>query len=1008
MAAALSSPSPAQGPWRTDIELDANSDSDDDDEVNTSNARIFFGALKTPELKFAHLHTPKTRRLQQTDDAASPLASHARTDHATDTLVSTTAREHSPPSPDLISFDNDYVSASNEPYGDVEHEQADLLDATMVLDAPSLSPTTALTAQPPITPSRIPLPPSPLTAEDEMQVEFLLTPKRKAAEADLAEEHEPATGPPATAQASQPDDLIRSTEATSPSMALEVQVLAEPPMTPTRAPQDEGSQLQTPARSEEEHPMAVDTPPRDADLDAPQTYGEPQTSPNEDTVPTLNISVSLSPGRLQTPKRKHADAFPGARVAEDTRKRPFPAPRAAPFASDAPRKPGPSSKPSTAMRKPVQRAPMLGSLSPETDGVLSRLLAPSSSISTSASNDGQHVNVNINIDFARLPSLGAGAAALAKENDNPAPSVQSSPGRSLSPKRVPVSVIFRSPSPPRRVLVPSPARIPSPSPPPKDASRKPAGLMATRTPLPFPFKSASGQQLPLQPQSSPVKPSAAAAKPATAKPSQLRQPSVRAVSRLPMPKPYAPPASKIPGVSAAASKTALPLPTRSAKGTGATKVVPSPPHATTTASTFGQPQSSPVRPPGPIMVRQVIPGMLGGKTDAKGEAARRIRSNFAAVIASSPTRNRQHEPQPVEKAPIPIRQVIPGTLRHYEGRPTTPPPRSAPAPAPVPAQAPAAAPVASVSLASAFSFLSGKEVAKSITPASSSATAPYAPPPSPSPPPRTRTPTSDIVLPSVPVIPSGADGPASEPAGVRRTARIRTTKPLASSSAQGVLGRASPVSRDLLPQGPQLRALTNANTVRNQAWTTTTIETLVVRKPGPRPASPSTKMRTAAEKSKEEASQERERRARRRAGQDVEAEEAEAERRRHLKAPGDDSEYETPETVRVAGRGVRWDPGLISTPERRGEDEPLVLPRSCLTPAPVKVSVPLHALRREKVVVTKFVYDDDDDEAVEPEPALTSSSEPEAATPAALRAKRGKKKATTASASSSSLSAETS
>ena len=40
-------------------------DSDDDDAVNTSNARVFFGPIHSPEAKFAHLQTPAPIRTRQ-------------------------------------------------------------------------------------------------------------------------------------------------------------------------------------------------------------------------------------------------------------------------------------------------------------------------------------------------------------------------------------------------------------------------------------------------------------------------------------------------------------------------------------------------------------------------------------------------------------------------------------------------------------------------------------------------------------------------------------------------------------------------------------------------------------------------------------------------------------------------------------------------------------------------------------------------------------------------------
>ncbi|EJD44047.1 hypothetical protein AURDEDRAFT_152173 [Auricularia subglabra TFB-10046 SS5] len=890
----MSTPPPPDARWPPD---DADSDEyDSDDEVNTSSAHVFFGKLRTPEKRFAHFHTPKPNRplADVVNGAVQPTPSSSRPRPvAQDT------------SPNLISFDNSPLSPAprHAPVASTQPAQIDLLDATVVFDEPP-----AMVAAPSaVDPTRVPLPDSP---QDALSVETLLTPSKRL-----------------RLSPNQPGAHVEDAHPEAPDLE---QAAAEP-ATPTRT--DALPPSSPPAPDPEDDPMPV-SPPRTPQRPSPPPVVEatPPAQHAQAAEPVLNISVTLSPTSLHTPKRKHAVAFPNAAAPPgEVRKKPFGAPRLRP--PDAPQ-----SKAGASL-KPAPRAPMLGSLSPESDGMLARLLVPSTS------GGRQELNLNINIDFGSktspLPSLGASGASL-KGNSAP-------PSRPGSPKRVPVSVIFRSPSPPRRVLVSSPARVPSPSPPPRHQAEnvkgKPTGLMATRT-LPFPLQRPTSQlpapqSSPVKPapssfahsQSSPVKPSGTtpASGIARPKPSQLRQPTVRNMSRIPQPKPYAPPASKVrPLPSASTSAAPAPLPTRAAKGflgVGATKVVPSPPHA--------QP-AAPPSPVKPIMIRQVIPGMLSGNRDRAPPVPRISKPPVTAAQFGSPQRpllNFHTHAPPARQEPIRVRQVIPGTLRHYEGRPTTPPP----APPPPPAEP--------VTLLPPIATL---------------------PPSSPTPPPqRARTPPSGIILPSVPSLSEPVD-PAP-----RRTARARAPKPVAQ-----------------LPQGPQLKALTNANTLKNQAWTTTTLETLIVRRPGARPASPSTRMRTAAEKKREEAGREREARAKRRAGEDVPGE----SKRRHLRGPGEESDYETPESARVMdpGRAVRWDPGLVSTPERRGEDESFHMPKSCLTPAPNRARIPLHEVRREKVVITKFVYDDDD-EALLDAVGSSSSSEPEPpAAPAKPKARKRK------------------
>jgi hypothetical protein len=138
-----------------------------------------------------------------------------------------------------------------------------------------------------------------------------------------------------------------------------------------------------------------------------------------------------------------------------------------------------------------------------------------------------------------------------------------------------------------------------------------------------------------------------------------------------------------------------------------------------------------------------------------------------------------------------------------------------------------------------------------------------------------------------------------------------------------------------------LKALTNTNTVKNQHNLAAILETEVVRKPGNRPGSPGTKVKTLDEKRKLEQGKERRERAERRARRSSELQEdwsltsedeaslpygPDGRPLRHRRGPGDEEEYESPERPRtrariaeadkpgeeVEAKTVRWDRGLFT------------------------------------------------------------------------------------------------
>ncbi|KAI0721713.1 hypothetical protein C8T65DRAFT_203197 [Cerioporus squamosus] len=254
--------------------------------------------------------------------------------------------------------------------------------------------------------------------------------------------------------------------------------------------------------------------------------------------------------------------------------------------------------------------------------------------------------------------------------------------------------------------------------------------------------------------------------------------------------------------------------------------------------------------------------------------------------------------------------------------------------------------------------------------------------------------------------------PAPSPAAEQTSTRRSTRSKRGSAPATDVFGSVVTTSstrplqsrrRGPLPSetaGPfagmsalALKTLTSANTVRNQQQVVI-IQTEVVRKEGPRPDSPTTRVRSALEKQKEELVQQRkeraERRARRSGGSDLDIPPAEgatgdgtatdggsdggdasfvsidrdgdseAVPIRHRRGPGDEEDYETPpRPERPTKRGrfeggedgedkernpperrVKWDKGLHTTvflhdtpPNPKWNTKAVPSQKSCLTPA---------------------------------------------------------------------------
>ncbi|KAK2466936.1 hypothetical protein APHAL10511_001194 [Amanita phalloides] len=221
-----------------------------------------------------------------------------------------------------------------------------------------------------------------------------------------------------------------------------------------------------------------------------------------------------------------------------------------------------------------------------------------------------------------------------------------------------------------------------------------------------------------------------------------------------------------------------------------------------------------------------------------------------------------------------------------------------------------------------------------------------------------------------------------------------------------------------------LKTLTNANTVRNQQYIATRLETEVIRKPGPRPTSP-VKVQTVLQRTQDEKSRERRERAQRRAQRienvqnrryseseeeadmtfeapnfDIREEDhANHDSHRHRRGAGDDEDYKTPERQlkklkltdnleNKEGRRVNWDKSLFKAVYldevqlgRRPLCKDSTSRKGCLalTSKAVELdtmgnlpnaSAPVMDLVEESISVKKFVYDDD----IEENPPISKST----------------------------------
>lgn len=121
--------------------------------------------------------------------------------------------------------------------------------------------------------------------------------------------------------------------------------------------------------------------------------------------------------------------------------------------------------------------------------------------------------------------------------------------------------------------------------------------------------------------------------------------------------------------------------------------------------------------------------------------------------------------------------------------------------------------------------------------------------------------------------------------------------------------------------GKELKTTTDRNTMRNQVYLCA-IDRQIVRKNGPRPPSPTSKIRTTADRDEEEKKKSREHRAKRRARDSDNTaagdspEQPRIEKVERLRGPGDDEDWRTParpaKKAKIGvDKSVKWDKGLV-------------------------------------------------------------------------------------------------
>ncbi|KAK8853336.1 hypothetical protein IAR55_004040 [Kwoniella newhampshirensis] len=157
----------------------------------------------------------------------------------------------------------------------------------------------------------------------------------------------------------------------------------------------------------------------------------------------------------------------------------------------------------------------------------------------------------------------------------------------------------------------------------------------------------------------------------------------------------------------------------------------------------------------------------------------------------------------------------------------------------------------------------------------------------------------------------------------------------------------------------ELKAATQRNTMRNQVYHCA-IDRQIIRQAGPRPPSPTSKIRTTAEKDEEEKRHAREDRARRRKGEEDGMERPVVEKFTQTRGPGDDEDFVTParptKKAKTDDKTVKWDREVLIIPlDKHGNV--------------LESHRPVDNLKRTRIVVTAVFY-----EGEEPVPAPSSAT----------------------------------
>ncbi|KAG1731899.1 hypothetical protein EDB19DRAFT_1912286 [Suillus lakei] len=406
-------------------------------------------------------------------------------------------------------------------------------------------------------------------------------------------------------------------------------------------------------------------------------------------------------------------------------------------------------------------------------------------------------------------------------------------------------------------------------------------------------------------------------------------------------------------------------------------------------------------PTHPVMVRQVVPGMLGGKYAPK------VAPELPTTVPSLPELSPRKPPGPMK-----FRKVEPGVISARYAAPSKPTASNSP-------------PVDDRRSSPQIMIVSEAPIARSSSPPNPiSSPAPLEP--------ELAKPSHDVVEPKETAETSSSHRPPENRGRGRRTSR---RKPAAqhtndvfgpSTSTQPLQLRRSRRSEGdgfMGMSAVALQALTTSNTTKNQEIFAK-LEREVIRKDGIRPESPAVKVRTISQKQREMRDRQRLARAERRArrsedgpglsdgegasepgdqsilGFDGEHDENDGVVwTKHRRGPGEVEDYETPdrsgrlfkrlrfgegsqEEEREPKR-VKWHHGLSTEiyldevhPRPNSWTKNFIIEKSCLAPTSKNLRLdtlgnvidveqhPLTDLHPENIVVKKFVYDNDVEEVV--------------------------------------------